>query len=390
MRRECLKIIGTAHVSQGSVDEVRESILQDEPDVVAIELDKGRYTRLMRERAGIVDDDTIHITKIIKENKVGVFLVTTILSYMQNKIGEDVDIKPGSEMISAIEAAEEVGCKISLIDRDINITLQRVLNNMSAWEKIKFLYAIISSLFSSDDEEEAIDIEELKNEDMIEEMMGEFKYIAPGVYEALVDERDMYLANSIMNIPEDHVIAVVGAGHKEGINNYLDNPQLMKSRKELLNTEKKGGIPWAKIILALIPILFIVIFFLAFINGINIEGNIIEFIAISMIMGFLGSILSGSKLPSAIVGGVVAPLTIIHPLLAAGWFSGLAEAKLRHVRQRDIQGLSKIETMGDLWHNNIVRILLVVIGTNLGVSIATLVILPSRVFIPLFLRIFGL
>jgi pheromone shutdown protein TraB len=108
-----------------------------------------------------------------------------------------------------------------------------------------------------------------------------------------------------------------------------------------------------------------------------------------MIMGFVGSILSGSKIQSAIVGGVVAPLTIIHPLLAAGWFSGLTEAKYRKVRQSDIKNLAKIEGFRDLWNNNIFRILLVVVGTNLGVSIATLVILPSQVFMPLIFKLFG-
>ena len=403
MKRECLKIIGTAHVSQNSADEVRESILTDMPDVVAIELDRGRYNRLMEERAGIVRDDTISIGKIIKENKVGVFIVTTVLSYMQNKIGDDLDIKPGSEMISAIEAVEELNnaqeedeegnkyiCRIALIDRDINITLQRVINNMGFREKLKFAYALLGSFFTSDDEVDEISIEELKSADMIDEMMEEFKDIAPGVYGALVNERDQYLAGSIMNIPEDKVIAVVGAGHREGIVHYLNHPEEMKSRNELLTTEKKGGIPWAKIILALIPVLFVVIFFLAYINGISIEGNLIEFVVISMLMGFLGSILSGSKIQSAIIGGLVAPLTIIHPLLAAGWFSGLAEVRYRKVRQSAIQNLTKAENLRDLWNNNIVRILLVVVGTNIAVSIATLVILPSQVFIPLFMKIFGM
>ena len=387
MIRECLKIIGTAHVSQNSVDEVRAAIFEDQPDVVAIELDRGRYQKLMNEKNGVVEDDQIHITKIIKENKVGVFLVTTILSYMQNKIGEDVDIKPGAEMVGAIEAAEEVGCKIALIDRDINITLQRVLNSMTTWEKMKFIYGLLGSVFSS--EEEEIDIEELKEQSNIEQAMEYFKEVSPGAYNALVKERDAYLAKGILGIPEDRVIAVVGAGHKEGIINYLDNPETLPSYAELNGTEKKGGIPWLKIILALIPITFIVIFFLAWMNGINIEGDIEQFIVISMIMGFVGSIVSGSKLQSAIIGGLVAPLTIIHPLLAAGWFSGLAEAKYRKVRKQDINNLGKIESFRDLWNNNIIRILLVVVGTNIGVSIATLIILPSKVFIPLFMKIFG-
>lgn len=387
MRRECLKIIGTAHVSQDSVDEVKEAILEDCPDVVAIELDRGRYTRLMQERAGIEVDDTISVSKIIKENKVGVFLATSILSYFQNKIGADVEVAPGSEMIGAIEAAEEVGAKIALIDRDINITLQRVLNKMTFMEKAKFVFSCITALFTEDEEE--LNIEDLKKEDTIEELMNEFKKISPGSYDALVNERDAYLARSILNIEEDHVIAVVGAGHKKGINRYLDNPQIIPPMVELLNTDKKGGIPWLKIILALIPISFIVIFFLAYINGIQIGNDIFEFVAISMIMGFLGSICSGSKVKSAIVGAVAAPITIIHPLLAAGWFSGLAEAKFRKVRKRDINNLGNINSLKDLWNNNIFRILLVVIGTNISVSIATLIILPSRVFIPLFFKIFG-
>ncbi len=389
MKRECLTIIGTAHVSSDSVEEVKNTIYELQPDVVGIELDYGRYDRLMKERAGLVDDEeSIHIKQIIKENKVGLFFATTILSYIQNKIGANLDVKPGSEMIAAADAANDLGIKIALLDRDINITLQRTLNNMSFWEKLKFLFSTVTSFFSGDDETEEIDIEELKNEETLEEVMEYFQEVSPGAYHALVQERDAYLANSIRSIEEDKVIAVVGAGHQDGINRYLDNPETIPPISEITNTKKKGGIPWLKIILAMIPILFIVIFFLAFIKGIKIEWNIAEFIIISMIMGFVGSICSGSKIQSALVGGVVAPLTIIHPLLAAGWFSGLTELKYRKVRKKDIKNLNDINSLRDLWNNNIFRVLLVVIGTNLAVSIATLVILPSQVFIPLFFKIF--
>ena len=389
MKRECLTIIGTAHVSSESVDEVKDAIYQQNPDVVAIELDAGRYTRLKKEMMGIEEDDTISVTQIIKDNKVGLFFTTTLLGYFQSKIGADVDVKPGSEMVGAIEACEDLNIPIALIDREINTTLQRALNKMGFIEKSKFLFGLLTSIFGFDDEEDEIDIEDLKNPDNLDDLMEMFKDEAPSVYEVLVHERDAYLAGRILQLPQDHVIAVVGAGHKPGIIKYLDNPETLPPLHELEKIDNDGGIPWVKIILALIPITFVVIFFLAYINGINITGNIYEFIVISMIMGFIGSILSGSKIQSAIVGGVVAPLTIIHPLLAAGWFSGLTEAKFRKVRKRDIQSLAHIESFKDLWHNNIFRILLVVIGTNLGVSIATLVILPSQVFIPLFMKLFG-
>ena len=388
LKRECLTIIGTAHVSENSVNEVKDAIYEQQPEVVAIELDRGRYTRLKQEMAGIEEDNTISVSQIIKENKVGLFFVTTLLSYFQSKVGDDVDVRPGAEMVGAIEACEDLQIPIALIDRDITITLQRALNKMGFMEKAKFMFGLIASALGFGDEED-VDIEELKNPDNLDDLMEMFKDEAPSVYETLVHERDAYLAGRLMQIPQDRVIAVVGAGHRPGIERYLDNPETLPPLHELEQIETKKGIPWVKILLAMIPILFVVIFFLAFISGINITGNIYEFIVISMLMGFIGSILSGSKIQSAIVGGVVAPLTIIHPLLAAGWFSGLTEAKFRKVKQSDVKNLAKIESLRDLWNNNIFRILLVVIGTNLGVSIATLVILPSQVFIPLFIKLFG-
>ena len=321
MRRECLTIIGTAHVSEESVNEVKDTIYEQHPDVVAIELDRGRYIKLKKQMAGIEEDETISVSQIIRENKVGLFFTSTLLGYFQSKIGADLDVAPGSEMIGAIEACEDLEIPIALIDREISTTLQRALNKMGVIEKSKFLFGLIASVFGFGDEED-IDVEELKNPENIDDLMEMFKDEAPSVHEVLVHERDAYLAGRIMQLPQDRIIAVVGAGHKPGIEKYLDNPETLPDLRDLEVINEKRGIPWAKIFLALIPILFVVIFFLAYFSGINIAWNIYDFIIISMIMGFVGSILSGSKLISAIVGGLVAPLTIIHPLLAAGWFSG--------------------------------------------------------------------
>ena len=161
MKRECLTIIGTAHVSSESVDEVKDAIYEQHPEVVAIELDRGRYIRIKNQMMGIEEDDAISVTQIIKENKVGLFFTTTLLGYFQSKIGADVDVKPGSEMIGAIEACEDLGIPIALIDREINTTLQRALNKMGFVEKAKFLFGLLTSVVGGDDEEEEIDIEEL-------------------------------------------------------------------------------------------------------------------------------------------------------------------------------------------------------------------------------------
>lgn len=387
-----MTIIGTAHVSSESVEEVKDKIYEIQPEVVGVELDYGRFQRLMNEKNNIEpeNEEEISIRKIIKENKVGLFFITSILSYFQNKIGKEVDVKPGSEMIAAIEAAEDLNIKIALLDRDINITLQRVLNSMSAWQKFKFIISTIKSLLFNDEEGEEFDIEELKQEDTIEEVMKYFKEASPEVYQVLVHERDAYLAQSILNIPEDTVVAVVGAGHKEGINSYLNNPEEIPSFEELTSLDNGRKIPWLKIIIALIPISFIVIFFLAFLHGINITNEIINYFLIYIIAGIIGSLCFGSKPQSAIVGGLSAPFTVLHPILAAGMFSALVELHYRHVKKSDIENLSEIESFKELWHNNIFRILLVFIGTDLGVSIATFFILPTSVFIPLFTKTFGL
>jgi pheromone shutdown-related protein TraB len=254
MKRECLTIIGTAHVSQESVEEVKDAIYEQNPEVVAVELDHNRYIRLMQEKNGIKQEKNISVTEIIKKKQVGVFLTSGILSFFQNRIGAELDIKPGSEMIAAIDAANDIGAKIALIDRDINITLKRTINQMRFSEKAKFILSIIPSMFTK----EEINIEDLKKEETLEELMEEFKEMSPSAYKVLVQERDAYLAKSILKIEEDHVIAVVGAGHKTGIIQYLDQPNEIPPIEELINIEKTG-LPWMKIILFIIVILFVLV-----------------------------------------------------------------------------------------------------------------------------------
>lgn len=389
MRKECLTIIGTAHVSDESVNEVRDAIIEEEPDIVAIELCYNRFSKMKNEKDGVEEKNDISIENIIRSENLGIFLVSTVLGYFQNKVGEDVGVKPGSEMIAAIETAEETGAQIALIDRDINITLKRVMNQMSFKEKFKFVVSLIGSLFTSDEDLEKI--EDLKNEDTINEVMNYFKEVSPRAYNALVHERDAYLSLKLLQLPDDaKIIAVVGAGHKPGITEYIENPETLPSIQSLESIEKEGrNIPWTKIILFLIPLSFVVIFFLAFMKGININEDIIDFVLLTGTLGFFGSILSGSKIQSAIVAFLVAPLTVIHPLLAAGWFSGLVEAKYRHLSTRDFDNLSKIGSFKELWRNNLFRILIVVMGTNIGVSLGTFISIPN-IFWPLLSKLLGM
>jgi len=386
MKIDTLEIIGTAHVSQKSVEKVRNTILEKKPEVVAVELCVNRFNNLMNEKYGDnKEKKSIPIREMMKGDKLTLLLVSGFLSYIQRKIGDEVGVKPGTEMLVAIEAAEEVGARVALIDRDITITLKRALNQMSFLEKLKFLYGLIGSFFSKEDELESID--SITEGDTLEEVMGYFQEISPRAFDVLVTERDAYMAKMILEIPEDNIIAVVGAGHKQGIIKFLENPMEIPSINSLMSL-KKSKIPLGKLILYSIPVLFIGIFIIALINGINIQGDLLQFILLTGGLSFLGSILTGSKIYSALTAFAVAPVTSIHPLLAAGWFAGIVEAKMRKVNSEDFHELTQCDSFRDLMKNNMFRVLLVVVGANIGCTIGTLISIPNIIF-PLFSKIWG-
>lgn len=385
MASQSLEIIGTAHVSEKSIEKVRNTILEKNPDVVAVELDINRYHNLLNEKQGETEKKEFQIKELIKGNNLTLFLVSGFLSYMQRKIGDDVGVKPGSEMLAAIDVANEVGARVALIDRDISITLNRAIKKMSFIEKMKFVYGLIASFFSKDDDIE--DIDSITEGDALQEVMGYFQEMSPKAYEVLVNERDAYMARMLMGINEENVVAVVGAGHQDGIKRCLNNPDELPPFEELLNIEK-SRVSAGKVILFLIPVIFIAIFILAFFNGINIQTSIVQYVLLTSGLAFAGCILSGSKIYSAITAFIVAPLTVLHPLLAAGWFSGLVEAKGRKVGMDDLADFKECESLRDFWNNNLFRVLLVVVGTNIGAMIGGFLTIPN-VFFPLLSKIFG-
>ena len=218
--------------------------------------------------------------------------------------------------------------------------------------------------------------------------MDFFKEASPGGYNALVHERDAYMAHHLKSLEDKNVVAVVGAGHKNGITTYLNNPDTIPPIDSLTQI-KESRFSIIQIILYLIPILFIVVFVGAYIQGLNIGEGIITYLIFAGGGALIGSLLSGSKIQSALVGMVVAPVTVIHPLLAAGWFSGLVEGKLRKVGFDDLAELADFESFKDLWHNKLFRVILVVLGTNIGCTIGFLLTL-NNVFVPYIHVIFGI
>ena len=244
---EKLRIIGTAHVSTASVALVREEIEEWKPDLVAVELCESRL-RSLQQPDDLDNDDLL---KIISEGKSSMILLQSALAAQQRRMGMETGEKPGAELLAAIEVADEKGVEHALIDRDVVITLRRAWRKMGLREKWRVLNAL---LWEDDDEE--IDLDELlEDSDLLTTLMEEAREAAPRAGEVLIDERDAYLAGRIQQIRgKGKVLAVVGAGHINGIIEHLEKPALeTTSRISELSSEPPKPI-WPKVVMWTIQI----------------------------------------------------------------------------------------------------------------------------------------
>ena len=235
-------MLGTAHVSTKSVEAVKQQIEEFQPDVVAVELCKSRYDSLVSGRRL----DKEGLLKVIKEGKAPLVLLQSLLAAEQRKLGLDEGQQPGAELLAAVNIAEQQGLEVELIDRDIQTTLRRAWKKMKFTEKFKILY----SMLGEEDDDEEINLDEiLEDRDILTDLMNELKQFSPGAGSVLIDERDSFLAQKILQInPEKKTLVVVGAGHLTGVESYLTNSKPTESLAELEHIPNKSlvakSIPW--------------------------------------------------------------------------------------------------------------------------------------------------
>ncbi|MCB9493811.1 MAG: TraB/GumN family protein [Desulfobacteraceae bacterium] len=369
-------IIGTAHVSKKSAELVEKTIDELKPDTVCVELCQSRFESIKNQKK-FEDTDII---QVIKEKKVYLLLSSLILSSFQKKIADKMEIKPGQEMIAAIDAAERSGAETVLADRDLQITLKRAWKSMGFFEKIKIISQLIFAA-GSDEEISEEEIERLKNSDVLETLLDEIGKSHPKLKNALITERDKYLCQKIKNSQGENIIAVVGAGHVPGIKEYFDKEIEIEPLEELPPPGKllkflKWGIP------ALIILLICGGFF---VGGKSTGSEMIAvWIGLNAVMAGIGAVLAFAHPLTIVTAAVAAPFTSLNPMVAAGWVSGLTEAVLRKPKVKDLSELSNdITSFKGFWKNNLTRILLVVVFTNVGSSIGTFAAFPF------FLKIMG-
>jgi len=359
---ENLRLLGTAHVATASVEAVKQNIEEWSPDVVAVELCKSRYDALTQDRRL----DKEGLLKVIKEGKAPMVLLQSLLAAEQRKLGMDEGQQPGAELLAAVKTAEEYDLSVELVDRDIQTTLRRAWNKMGIKEKMGLVWA----LMAEEDSEEELELEEmLADKDLLTSLMEELREVSPGAGEVLIDERDEYIARKISAIRGNgKVLAVLGAGHLDGVSKLLENGiATSDERMANLSIVPKGG-RLLKTISYSIPLVLMGLLGWFAYNGdlASIKENGIYWFAGNFIGAALFCMLAGGHPVAILTAALASPITSLNPALAAGWFAGYAQMKVKEPTGEDLTEFLKLDSAKLFWTNRAGRILLVTALTNLG------------------------
>lgn len=365
-------LIGTAHVSKESVEEVKQEIEEFKPDCVAVELDEKRYNSMMDPESW----RNLDIIKVLKRKEGFLMLANLILASFQKRMGKNVGVKPGDEMMAAINCAKEKNIPFTLVDRPIQITLRRAWAKNSLWGKCKLLSSLIASAF--DNEEISEDqIEQLKTGNEMDSMMKELSDYLPTVKEVLIDERDRYLASHIWESEGNTIIAVLGAGHLPGVKAYLEKLSAATMISDTSDIEVAPSSSVAgKIIGWGIPIVIVALIVAGFFLGGQTTGTkmVGSWILWNGCLSALGALIAFANPLTILVAFIGAPITSLCPLVGVGILTGIVQALMCKPKVCDMENLQSDVGSAKGWYKNrILRVLLVFVLSSLGSAIGTFV-----------------
>ncbi len=359
-------LVGTAHVSKQSQEDVRKTIETVRPDTVCLELDAERYKNLADPQRW----KKTNIGKVIREGKAALLLSSLIMSSFQRRIGKKLGVSPGAEMIEGAKAGEEQGATIHMIDRDIQVTLKRTWRNLDFWNKMKMMFQLTASLFAVDEVDETL-IEELKEKEKLGDILQVFGEEFPQVKKALIDERDEYMSQKLREAPGERIVAIVGAGHVPGIKLEIRKNRSLEELETVPPPSSAGVVAkWG------IPGLIIALFIWGFYRGGTEEslGSVYIWFLVNGVLSALGAALAFGHPLTILSALLAAPLTSLNPMIAAGWVSGLVQAFVKKPTVLDLEALPEaINSVKGFWLNPVSRILLVVVFSNLGSVLGTFI-----------------
>jgi len=361
-------LIGTAHISQDSVDLVNKVISQERPDCVCIELDEKRYRALTEKKKW----QSLDLKQIIKDKQLSTLMINMLMASYQKKLGGQLGVKPGAELLSAANTAAAMDIPIALCDRDVRITLRRAWKSTSLYKKGYLLTTLFASLFDSTEISEE-KLAEMKKKDVLSDLMDEMGSALPDVKKVLIDERDIYLSEKIKAAKGKRLVAVVGAGHVEGIKTVFQDDR--SGELDEITAIPPVSKAW-KILGWSIPLLIIgSLVAIGMQKGMADAGaNLLYWILANGIPSAIGGILAYAN-PLTVIGAfAAAPVTSLTPVIGAGYVAAFIQV------MRTPPVVKEFETVGDdmgtvkgWWKNKLLRVFLVFLFTGLGSSIGTYV-----------------
>jgi len=361
-------LIGTAHISQESIDLVETVISQEKPDCVCIELDEKRYASLTQKKKW----QSLDLKQIIKDKQLSTLMINMLMASYQKKLGGQLGVKPGAELLAAAKTATANNIPIALCDRDVRITLRRAWKSTSFFKKGYLLATLFASLFDSTEISEE-KLAEMKQKDVLSDLMDEMGTALPDVKRVLIDERDIYLSEKIKEAPGERLVAVVGAGHVSGIKTVFQ--QNLSGELDAITAIPSVSKTW-KTIGWSIPVLIIgSIFAIGMQKGMDDAwANLLYWILANGIPTAIGGMLAFAN-PLTIIGAfLAAPVTSLTPIIGAGYVAAFIQV------MRTPPVVKEFETVGNdmgtvkgWWKNKLLRVFLVFLFTGLGSSIGTYV-----------------
>ncbi len=375
-----LLLIGTAHISKESVDEVSSYIEEYHPERICIELDKTRYSN--NKNAQTWSNKTI--TNVLKEGKGFLLLANMALASFQKRMGQSTGIKPGEEILKAASLAEEKDIPLSFCDREIQTTFKRAWRKSNFWNKMKLLATLISAAFSKEEISEE-ELAELKKADVLETMLGEMAKELPTIKKVLIDERDLFLATSMYNAKGKRKLGVIGAGHTQGV---LKNLEALDEEKIENNISEISSVPSpskvGKSLTYIIPILIVGIIVFGFAQsgwdkGIKLFGY---WVLVNAIFTGIGGIVALAHPLNILISMLAAPFTSLNPTIGVGIVSGLLQLKLKKPNVKDFDNMGNDAlTLKGWYKNRALHGLYVFFICSIGSAVGTFVGFPVLITI---------
>ncbi len=370
--------LGTAHVSRVSREQVARLLASGDYDAVAVELCDRRHE-------AIVDPEAIarvDLGQVIRERKLGAMATLVGLNAYQQRLADYLGVELGGEMKEAVRFARDHGLGLALIDRDVGVTLKRLYRSVPWWRRMALVNSLLFSVFSRHKISE-VHVEQMKQSDILTGMFQELQVLDPRLYDALITERDRYMAAKTISYARREkparVLAVVGAGHLPGLVQQLPRrlPQETDSLvDELAELDKVPPSPrWIKFI----PWVVVGVILAGFAAGFSQDTAlglelVLDWILINGSLAAFGAVIAGAHPLTAVTAFLAAPLTSINPTVGAGMVTAAMEVYLRKPTIADFENIRKDTVHWSGWRRNrVARTLLIFVFSTLGSAIGTYV-----------------